>query len=141
MNEQVKSIIMHYKELIDNNNFASVYGHLVIDSAPEIIGEFTQTMLSVGIDPIVDGNLKYMPSYYVSCLPIKTFDISTTITRLDEGCFAYCEELEHITIPKNINRIGSYAFAECGLKELYIPKTVEKNRYECIFPNKSYNCL
>ena len=125
MNEQVKSIIVNYKELIDNNNFASVYGHLVIDSAPEIIGEFTQIMLSVGIDPIVDGNLKYMPSYYVSCLPIKTYDIPTTITRLDEGCFAYCEELEHITIPKNINRIGSYAFSECGLKELYIPKTVE----------------
>ena len=125
MNEKVKSIIVKYKELIDNNNFAPVYGNLVIDSAPEIIGEFTQTMLSVGIDPIVDGNLKYMPSYYVSCLPVKTFEIPTTIIRLDEGCFAYCEELEHITIPENIQRIGRYAFAECGLKELHIPKTVE----------------
>lgn len=126
MNEQVKSIIVNYKELIDNNDFASVYGHLVIDSASEIIGEFTQTMLSVGIDPIIDGNLKYMPSYYVSCLPIKTFNIPTTIIRLNEGCFAYCEELEHITIPENIKHIGSYAFSECGLKELYIPKTVEQ---------------
>lgn len=126
MNEQVKKLIVKYKELIDNNNFAPVYGNLVIDSAPEIIGEFTQTMLSVGIDPIVDGNLKYMPSYYVSCLPIKTFNIPTTIIRLDGGCFAYCEELEHITIPENIKHIGRYAFAECGLKELYIPKTVEK---------------
>lgn len=126
MNEQVKQLIVKYKELINDNNFELIYRELYLYSAPEIIGEFTQTMLSVGIDPILDGNLTYMPKYYVSCLPIKTFEIPTTITSLDKGCFAYCEELEHVIIPENIKHIGSYAFSECGLKQLYIPKTVER---------------
>ena len=126
MNEQVKSIIVKYRELIDKNNFSLIYGRLSQTYSPEIIGEFTQTMLSVGIDPIVNGNLKYMPSYYASCLPVKTFEIPTTIIGLGEGCFAYCEKLEHITIPETIKHISSYAFAECGLRELYIPKTVER---------------
>ena len=127
MNEQVKKLIVDYKELIDENNFAVLYDNIMlIGPPPEIIGEFTQTLLSAGINPLIDGDLLDTPDYYLSCLPIKTFTIPSNIIRIGEGCFAYCEELENVTIPKTVKHIRSYAFAECGLKELYIPITVEK---------------
>ena len=127
MNEQVKKLIVDYKELIKENNFAILYDNIMIlEYPPEIIGEFTQTLLSAGINPLIDGNLLNVPDYYLSCLPIKTFKIPSNIIRLGEGCFAYCEKLENVIIPTNVKHIRSYAFAECGLKELYIPSTVTK---------------
>ena len=125
MTDELKQLIQKSKDMIDNNFFAALYQIFPMDTKPEVIGEFTQTMLSVGIDPIKDGKLTYMPPYYLSCTDIETFEIPKTITKLGEGCFAYCEKLINLTIPENIERIGPYAFAECSLDEIYIPSTVK----------------
>lgn len=38
--------------------------------------------------------------------------------------FAYCKTLESVTLPDTIETIGEYAFADCGLKEIIIPKSI-----------------
>ena len=133
MTDELKQLILKSQEQINNNSFGTLYQVFCLDTKPEVIGEFTQTMLSVGIDPIIDGKLTYMPPYYLSCTDIETFEIPKTITKLGEGCFAYCEKLISLTIPENIERIGPYAFAECSLEEIYIPSTVTTIDHNAFF--------
>jgi hypothetical protein len=37
--------------------------------------------------------------------PLKSFEIPTTVTSLDENCFYGCNELEHLTIPESVKYI------------------------------------
>ena len=48
----------------------------------------------------------------------------TTANELPEGAFQSTYSLKHIVLPKNLVRIGAFAFQDSGIEELVLPKTV-----------------
>ncbi len=48
------------------------------------------------------------------------------VTSIDDYAFFYCENIESITVPKSVKRIGAYSFYGCkNIKEIIIPDSVE----------------
>ena len=58
---------------------------------------------------------------------IKEVVLPDTITRIGEGAFRGCIELNKINIPKNLEEVGSYAFDanHGGYQELIFPESVK----------------
>ena len=48
------------------------------------------------------------------------------MTKIPDGMFEGCEELQEIEIPETIRRIGANVFQESGLRQIEIPDTVEE---------------
>lgn len=59
---------------------------------------------------------------------------SDGIVSISDYAFYNCNRLSNISINKSISYIGNYAFANCGIEELYVPSNVlVKNIKKCAF--------
>ncbi len=56
---------------------------------------------------------------------IKHNDITYTITEIGNECFYECFNLEEVILPKNLLRIGDYAFSNTNIKQITLPYTIE----------------
>lgn len=52
---------------------------------------------------------------------------------LPENSFMGCKSIKKISMPDNIKGIGSWAFAESSIEEIYIPKSVKEIGYQAFF--------
>lgn len=55
--------------------------------------------------------------------------LPSTIIRIEEGAFSWCESLSEINLPDGLTSIGAYAFSITGLATLTIPDSVESIGY------------
>lgn len=65
--------------------------------------------------------------------PIQSIHIPDSVEKLDQECFANCKALESVRFSSQsrLRRLGSEAFAECGLQDIAIPDTVEEIGDRC----------
>ena len=103
-------------ELIEEKRWDEVYDNALFNLDSESTGKFTQAMLSLGIDPIAEQGLDWIPDYYLSDVAITEFSIPNTIHSLGEGCFSY-SDLKRITIPASVETLRDYVFYECAKLE------------------------
>lgn len=47
---------------------------------------------------------------------------NSSVLKIGENAFAGCRNLYHVQLPKCVGEIGSYAFRNTGLKEIYVPR-------------------
>lgn len=109
---EVKEFIEDNIELIEQNRWDEVYDNASFNLDSESTGAFTKCILDLGIDPISEQGLDYIPDYYLSDTDITKYTISERIHQLGTGCFSYTN-LHSILIPKSVTQIDNYAFHSC----------------------------
>ena len=115
---EVKEFIEDNIDLIEENRWDEVYDNAAFNLDSDSTGIFTKAMLDIGLNPITEQGLDWIPDYYLSGTSITKFTIPNTIHSLGEGCFSY-SSLEKITIPASVKTLRDYVFYECGtLKEV-----------------------
>ena len=145
--------IKKHKELIDNNDFEAIYPLLETEEF-DITGDFTQTLLEAGIDPIY--KFEHMPKHYLNSSNIAEYTVPSHVKSIGVGAFANCTELErvnlseglltilqsafedsslrYITLPSTLEEIGMFAFAGCNITQINIPDnviTLSRFAFEC----------
>lgn len=139
-------IIEQHIDWIENNEFEKIYQlHDTFDRA-----EFTQIMLSVGINPLeymsyvpenylngskitsieLPNNIeKIEPAAFYQCSELSDVKLPNGLTHISYGAFAECPKLENITLPPSLLYIKSDAFAESGLKHVILPDNVHISQH------------
>lgn len=113
---EVKEFIEQNIDLIEEKRWDEVYDNASFNLDSESTGKFTKAMLDIGLDPIAEQGLDWIPDYYLSDVNLTTFNIPDTIHHLGEGCFSY-SSLKSITIPESVETLGDYVFYECAKLE------------------------
>ena len=118
---RLKEFIEENIDLIEENRWDEVYENASFDlDSTDSTGMFTEAMLDIGLDPIAEQELDWIPDYYLSGTSITEFTIPNTIHSLGEGCFSY-SSLKTITIPASVETIRDYVFYECAnLEEVIV---------------------
>ena len=90
------------------------------------------------------------PSCFYGCHSLETVIFSElSVTRIEQQTFDGCDKLSHVTLPQNLEFIGTRAFSNCSsLKHISLPETLEwigshafwgSALSEIILPNNVYN--
>lgn len=73
---------------------------------------------------------------------LESLDLSkTSLTHIEDECFAHTYDLKHINLPTTLLDIGQRAFKASNLEELYIPDSVTIIKEEAFFYNTSLRNL
>lgn len=80
------------------------------------------------------GKMDGMVAQYIECVgpwkeyqnEIRSVVIEEGVTSIGAMCFAYCTNLESVTIPGTVETIGHFAFFGTGLKQVSIPASVRE---------------
>jgi len=93
-----------------------------LELAERIVSLFVQAKFLDSYDQdsfTIEGNvlLKFTGQQTHVDIPHGTISIS-------DSAFAWCKNLESITMPLSLTSIGNWTFADCGIKSLIIPKGV-----------------
>ena len=122
MSPELKQFIKENKILINENtqeSWEEIYKKL----SYTIKGEFTQTLLSAGIDPAVI--LGYIPDHYLRGSNIQNYKIPSNVISIGNDAFISCHNLTSITIPDSVTTISYRAFINCdSLTSVVIPDSV-----------------
>ena len=87
-----------------------------------------------GTGEMSDYNEYASPLYFNSY--IKKVIVEEGVTRIGSSFFAGRFNLEEVQISDTVTSIGKYAFKECGLKEIYIPKSVKSIEADAFIKNE-----
>lgn len=87
-----------------------------------------------GTGEMSDYNEYASPLYFESY--IKKIIVEEGVTRIGSSFFAGRFNLEEVQISDTVTSIGKYAFKECGLKEIYIPKSVKSIEADAFIKNE-----
>lgn len=125
MTQELIKFIQKNKDLINENSKESweeIYNKLVNNFI--LKGEFTEIILSAGIDPA--KILGYIPNYYLCRSNVTNYKIPNSITSIGNSAFSNCYNLTSMIIPDSITSIGAYTFYNCiSLTSIEIPNSVE----------------
>ena len=124
ISEDLKNFINENLDLINKNtkeSWEEIYSKLYASNTLE--GNFTDTLLSVDIDPA--SILGYIPANYLYSSGIHTYRIPDNVTSIGEYAFAHCKSLTNIVIPNSVTSIDERAFWCCrSLTSVVIPDSV-----------------
>lgn len=111
--------------LINNHNFTEVYKYLLAafgDSA-EVIGEFTELLLKVEVDPL--NYMGYVPAAYLFYSSnISDYEIPNHIKYIGKKAF-YEANISNTVIPDSVQKIEHGAFVSTYLERVEIPGSVK----------------
>ena len=113
MNEAVQEFIESHIELIDKNDFTSLYiKATTIWTFPDNNNTsiLTETLLDASINPL--DYMDYIPLCMFWNSNISTIDIPETITFIENDAF-FGSQLTQVSIPASCDSIGPNAFAMC----------------------------
>ncbi len=73
------------------------------------------------------SKMKEIPdSLFRGCDLFDSIDIPGNIKKIGEYAFFNCSNLKHINISDGVEEVGDAAFAQTGIKEITIPKSIKK---------------
>ena len=117
---EVKEFIEQNIDLIEEKRWDEVYDNASFNLDSDSTGAFTKAILDIGLDPITEQGLDWIPDYYLSSTSITSFNIPNTIHSLGEGCFSY-SAIKRITIPESVETLRDYVFYDCAnLEEVVV---------------------
>ena len=128
MDVEVKHFIENHIDLIEDEKFKELYKILRDKlTSIELVSEFTETLLSAGIDPA--DYMEEIPPHYLGYLEgrnyIQSYIIPNNITSIGSNAFSYCSNLTTVTIGNGVKSIGNSAFNNCsGLTSVTIGNSV-----------------
>ena len=75
---------------------------------------------------ILNEGLIYIGDYaFFECDSLTEYNAPQTLSKIGEGAFSGCKNLQRISLNEGLKSIGNYAFEECSrLVEVFVPKTV-----------------
>ena len=82
---EVKEFIEQNIDLIEEKRWDEVYDNAEFNLDSESTGAFTKAMLDVGLDPIREQGLDYIPDYYLSDSTVTTYDIPSNVHQSDNA--------------------------------------------------------
>ena len=89
--------------------------------------EYTVTRGLTGTVTTVGGQFKNNGN-------IKSVFIPTTVTKITQDAFSYCENLTSINIPNSVRSIGTFAFGYCiNLPEITLPNSLDSVGHSVFF--------
>ena len=103
-----------------------VYAHVkrvVLSSAITEIGAraFYNCYDLVSVNFSSASRLKTVDDYAFCDTGLRTLSFANNLTAINEGAFAWCDELKTVTLPQSLTYLGKLAFKNCtGLKSLTI---------------------
>lgn len=127
-------ILENHKSVIPNkykNNFNIVYMDDWVTKGESAIKVWSDGLFA-NMNGLIYCEMPTIDSFQT--VPINTFKncenlegvaFPDTITKVDESAFNGCSSLENLEISSTIEDIGSYAFANSGVKDLVLPETLK----------------
>ena len=138
MNRVLRDLIIELEDEINNNDWEEVYTY-VSNTNSTLVGEFTWTMMSAGLDLMsYIKRQKWIPYRFFANTPLKSFIIPEGVTDIGNEAFAYCDNLNSVTIPSSIEDIGSWVFSFC-LNLTSIIYNGTKDQWESIKKDSKWN--
>lgn len=118
----INKFIEQYIDLIDRDMWADIYNIFNLEVSDDgETGDFTRMLLDVGIDPIKQGKLNYVPFAYMYVgddtnpqdISITEYKIPNTVLHIMDYAFWGNKQLQKIVIPKSIKSVRQHAFDNC----------------------------
>ncbi|MCL2099342.1 MAG: leucine-rich repeat domain-containing protein, partial [Oscillospiraceae bacterium] len=85
-------------------------------------GAFSETEIQQAV--ITDGIRVIEAGAFSGCTQLKQVVFPDTLSEISDSAFNGCVELHTAMLPKKIERIGAYAFASAGLKNIELPDSL-----------------
>ena len=112
INKGLKDFIEDNISLIENKDFKELYKKAYSINSVFNVGDLTHVLYSIGIDPL--DELTYIPAAFLeSCDALIEVEIPTHIEHIDESAFYDCNNIDSITVPKNVIELASWSLAGC----------------------------
>lgn len=113
-------------------------GQYVVDDSTESIGKYAFAYSRLSGVTLPDSLTKLENYSFVSSR-IEKITIPEAIEAIPEGCFNECNNLQTVSLGKNLTSIGEYSFTNCqNLEEVQVP---EENNIQSIGMNAFYACV
>lgn len=123
MNNRLSKIINEISEQINNHDWDYVYKY-VNTHDPVYVGELTEALLSIGVDPAAEMGI--IPEGYLVFSHITHYNIPENVSKIGDGAFQHCENLHEMVIPEGVISIGRYAFSRClNLEIIHLPNSLK----------------
>lgn len=135
MNKELEKFIEENKDLINAQEWTTVYenwdNRLRLLTGHSYIGEFTNMLLEIGIDP--SEKMNYIPEEYLSHQPISEYVVRGNCKSVHSYAFESCPKLTKLIFLEGVEIIASRCIFNCHkLNKLVLPSTVKSIGYGCI---------
>lgn len=100
--------------------------NIEIPGTLEKLGEGIFTDSKLQYVTIKEGVKEIDPKAFDGVVSLKSLEIPGTVSKIEAGTFQNNPDLEELILHDGITGIGESAFANCGIKNLTIPGSVEK---------------
>lgn len=100
---------------------------ITIPSSVKTIEEFAFSECKNLKYVIIPNGVTTIGAYaFGDCSNLERVVLPNTLTDIKNSAFSSCKKLSYINIPQSVKNIGKWAFCGTSLKDIYIPKSVEK---------------
>ena len=116
-----KELINANKSYLKNNDLKGLCNEL--SRRKENLGHIMQFLLENKV-PVFDY-IEAIPPYMFYKAAFKSIDIPDHITKIGNGAFEGCKNLNSVKIGDSVSTIGDYAFSGCSrLMQVFLPNSV-----------------
>ena len=118
----INKFIEEYIDLIEADRWSDIYNIFNgLEQNEEQTGDLTRMLLSAGIDPIKQGNLNFVPAFYMLVndetnpekINITEYEIPEGVINIMDYAFWGNNNLQKIIIPHSMRSIRQHAFGKC----------------------------
>lgn len=136
--EGLTTVGMPYVENIEESAFSACKNLTTINMNPKIIG--TEAFSRCPLFPVLSlTNIERIESYAFSQTGIKTINLGSNLTEIQDRAFSYCLNLENVNLSEGLTKIGNGCFGSChAITSLSIPSTVTSIGFALFDPNSQY---
>ena len=128
ISEELKNFIEENADLINNNEFDTVFKKLNRDFSISFqeSNTFLNVLYSAGIDPLL--YMKKMPMGFMMDNPdVESIKIPSNIVKISNSAFSDCKNLKSVDMKGLVIEIGRFAFYKCtSLKDIYYAGTIKQ---------------
>ena len=86
--------------------------------------QLNEGLKELGEKEVIDGEDREGGVFYRSA--IESIKLPSTLKRLEEETFYYCENLKRVEIPNGVEYIGKQCFEGSGIEEIALPHTLKE---------------